>query len=78
MIEIEFSENVEGHIALQTEGGDDVGWLGCVEGNKGRLELVKGREIGNQIVYVIVGRVRDNHFNRAKFRITFTTRVKVR
>ena len=34
-IEIEFSEEVTGTIALQTEAGDDVGWTGKIEGNKG-------------------------------------------
>ena len=52
-----------GHIALQTEGGDDVGWLAKVEGNKGTLELVKGKEIGNETTYVIAGKVSDTAGN---------------
>ena len=50
-IEVTFSEQVRGHIALQTFSGDDVGWLGGVEGNKGVLELVRGKEIGNGTLY---------------------------
>ena len=48
-----------GHIALQTEAGDNVGWLAKVEGNKGILELVKGRELENETTYVIAGKVSD-------------------
>ncbi len=56
IIEITFSEEMTGHIALQTEDGDDVGWLGKVEGYIGILELVKGRELVNETTYVIVGK----------------------
>ena len=77
VIEIEFSEEVTGNIALQTEaGGDDVGWLGKVEGNLGILQLVKGREIGNETTYVIVGTVSDASGNRRDFSITFVTKGK--
>ncbi len=72
-IEITFSEAVRGNIALQTEGGDDVGWIGKVESNKGTLELVKGKEIGNQTTYVITGRIEDAARNEAEVSITFTT-----
>ena len=73
-IEITFSEKVTGNIALQTEGGDDVGWLGKVEGNKATLELVRGKEIGNETTYVIAGRVSDAAGNEADISITFVTR----
>ena len=77
-IEVTFSEEVRGHIALQTFGGDDVGWLGGeVEGNKGVLELVRGKEIDNGTLYMIVGRVTDAAGNRAEIKILFhTTGVK--
>jgi len=72
-IEIEFSEDVFGNLALQTEGGDDVGWLGKVEGNKGILELVKGKEIDTEATYVIAGIVSDTAGNEIDIRITFIT-----
>ncbi|MYB96714.1 hypothetical protein F4167_10060 [Candidatus Poribacteria bacterium] len=76
VIEITFSEEVSGNIALQTEGGDDVGWIGKVEGTKGTLELVKGKEIGNETTYVIKGRVADAAGNKTDVSITFTTKGK--
>ena len=75
-IEITFSEVVTGNIALQTEGGDDVGWLGKVEGNRATLEIVKGKEIANETTYVIAGRVSDAAGNSTKVRIIFVTRGK--
>ena len=75
-IEISFSEEVTGNIALQTEAGDDVGWLGKVHGNKATLELVKGRMIGNETTYVIVGKVSDATGNEAEVKITFVTKSK--
>jgi len=75
-IEIEFSEDVSGNIALQTEGGDDVGWLGKVEGNQGILELVKGKEIGNETTYVIAGKVSDAAGNETEVQVTFVTKGK--
>ena len=76
-IEITFSEKVRkvrGYIVLQTEGGDDAGWLGRVEGNKGVLELVRGKEIGYGTTYVIICLVSDAAGNRAKIRIVFVTK----
>ena len=75
-IEITFSEDVSGNIALQTEGGDDVGWLGKVDGSTGTLELVKGKEIGNETTYVIAGKVSDAAGNEAEIKITFVTKGK--
>ena len=75
-IEIEFSEDVSGNIALQTEGGDDVGWLGKVEGNKATLEVVKGKEIGNETTYVVKGKVSDAAGNSADVSVTFVTKGK--
>ncbi len=75
-IEIEFSEEVSGTIALQTEAGDDVGWTGTIEGKKARLELVKGKELGHEttaITYMIVGKVEDAAGNETDINITFTT-----
>ena len=43
VIVIEFSEEVTGNIALQTEAGANVGWHGRVVGNLGVLSLVKGK-----------------------------------
>ena len=72
-IEIEFSEEVSGNIALQTEDGDDVGWIGTVEGNKATLELVKGKELDPETTYVVTGKVEDAAGNETDINITFTT-----
>ena len=76
IIEIEFSEDVFGDIALQTEGGEDVGWIGKVVGNKAILELVKGRELKNETTYVIRGKVEDAAGNATDVSVTFVTRSK--
>ena len=75
-IEITFSEEVTGNIALQTEGGDNVGWIGDVSGMAATLELVAGKEIGNETVYVIKGTVSDAAGNELPVEITFTTAAK--
>ena len=75
-IEIHFTEEVTGNIALQTEGGDDVGWIAKVAGTTGTLELVKGRELVNETVYVIVGKVSTVDGNQTDIEITFVTRGK--
>ena len=75
-IEITFTEEVSGNITLQTEGGDDVGWLGKVEGNKAILQLVKGREVTNEMIYVIVAKVFDALGNEVDIKITFVTKAK--
>ena len=72
-IEVEFSEEVSGTIALQTEAGADVGWLGEIEGNKGTLELVKGKALDPETTYVIAGKVEDASGNETDINITFTT-----
>lgn len=74
VIEVTFSEEVSGNIALQTEAGDDVGWIGKVEGTKGTLDLVKGKEIGNETTYVIAGKVADAAGNETEVSVTFTTK----
>ena len=73
LIEIAFSEEVSGTIALQTEAGHDVGWLGKIEGNKGMLELVKGKELDPETTYVIAGKVKDAAGNETDINITFVT-----
>ncbi|MCE2414667.1 hypothetical protein J4G07_11735 [Candidatus Poribacteria bacterium] len=75
-IEITFTEDVTGKIALQTEGGDDVGWTAKVAGNKATLELIKGRELASETVYVIVGRVTTIEGIRVDIKITFVTKGK--
>ncbi len=75
-IEITFSEEVTGNIALQTEAGDNVGWLGSVDGTTGVLELVKGKEIGNETTYVITGKVSDAAGNALDVSVTFVTKGK--
>ena len=77
VIVVEFTKDVSGKITLQTEGGEDVGWLGKVEGNRGTLELVKGRELVNETVYVIVGRISDAEGYEVDIKITFATKSKV-
>ena len=72
-IVVEFNEAVSGSIALQTESGADAGWRGKVEGNTATLQLIRGKEIGNGTIYVIVGKVRDAADNETDLRITFTT-----
>ena len=76
IIEITFSEEMTGHIALQTENGDNVGWIGKVEGTKGTLELVKGRELINATVYVIVGKISDAAGVALNVSVTFVTKGK--
>ena len=76
-IEILFSDEVTGSIALQTEVGEDIGWLGKVEGNIGILELVKGRELGNEITYIIIAKVSNDLGDEFMFKITFVTKAKV-
>ena len=73
-IEVTFSEQVRGHIALQTIGGEDVGWRGRVEGNKGVLELLRGKEIDNGTLYVIISIVRDAVGNEAEIKTLFQTK----
>lgn len=75
-IVIEFSEEVTGNLALQTEDGNDVGWIAKVAGATGTLELVKGRELVNETVYVIAGRITDAEGNQNGIKITFVTKAK--
>ena len=72
-IEITFSEDVSGSIALQTKEGDDVGWIDSIEGNKAALYPVKGKELRGETTYVIRGRVTDSAGNETEVSITFTT-----
>ena len=76
-IEIEFSKDVTGNIALQTEGGEDVGWLGKVDGNTATLEIVEGKEISYERTYVIEGEISDAAGNKADIQITFVTASRV-
>ena len=75
-IEVTFNETVTGNIALQTVAGADVGWRGKVSGKKGTLELVRGKELGNEITYVIAGKVEDAAGNSTDINIRFTTAPK--
>lgn len=75
-IEVAFSEAVTGNIVLQTVAGADAGWTGKVEGKKGILELVRGKELGNEITYVIAGKVKDAAGNSTDINIRFTTAPK--
>ena len=76
-IVVEFSEDVFGNIALQTEDGDDVGWLDSrVDGNRVILELVRNKEISHETTYVIKGKVSDVAGNSTDVSITFVTRGK--
>ena len=75
-IQIEFSEEVTGNIVLRTIAGVDAGWRGKVEGKKGTLELVRGKELGNEITYVIAGKVSDAAGNSTDIDIRFTTAPK--
>ena len=75
-IEVEFSERVTGNIALQTVAGADAGWLGKIAGKKGTLELVKGKELDNEITYVVAGKVEDAAGNSTDINLRFTTAPK--
>ena len=75
-IEVTFNETVTGNIALQTVAGADVGWLGKVSGKKATLELVRGKELDNEITYVISGKVKDVAGNSTDINIRFTTAPK--
>ena len=72
-IQLTFNEAVSGNIELQTEAGVDVGWLGKVDGDKGTLELVRDKELGYEVTYVITGKVSDAAGNATDIDITFTT-----
>lgn len=78
-IELTFNEDVTGHVALQTEDGEDIGWLGRVgwagrdEHNQAILELVEGKELNCGTTYMIVGKVSDAAENETDFKITFDT-----
>ena len=61
---------------IETEGGDDVGWIGKVEGTKATLELIKGRELKKETTYVIKGEVSDATGDTINFRVTFVTKAK--
>ena len=75
-IEVEFSEEVTGNIALRTVAGVDAGWLGKVDGKKGTLELVKGKALNNEITYIIAGKVEDAAGNSTDINLRFTTASK--
>ena len=75
-IQIEFSEEVTGNIALETVAGADVGWRGKVAGKKGTLEFVRGKELDNEKTYVIVGKIKDAAGNSTDINIRFTTARK--
>ena len=75
-IEVEFSEEVSGNIALQTAASVNAGWLGKVQGKKATLELIRGRELDNGTTYVIAGKVNDAAGNETNLKITFTTESK--
>ena len=75
-IEVTFNETVTGNIALRTVAGVDAGWLGKVSGKKGTLELVRGKELDNEITYVIAGKVSDATGNSTDINIRFTTAPK--
>ena len=75
-IEITFSEPVVGNIALRTENGENVGWVGRVDGNRATLTPIAGNEIGNETVYVITGIIADAAGNETELSITFTTWVE--
>lgn len=72
-IAVDFDEEVTGNIALRTTAGVNIGWLGKVDGKKGILELVKGKELDNGVTYVITGKVSDAAGNATDIDITFTT-----
>lgn len=72
-IVITFSEEVSGNIALQTEAGDNVGWIGTVEGDTATLELVAGGELASNTIYIIKGIVVDSAGNETELSIVFTT-----
>ena len=75
-IEIEFNENVWGHVRFQTEAGKDVGWIGFIFTNKAILEFVKGNELKNETTYVIRWKVRNAAGSATDASITFVTRGK--
>ena len=75
-IEIYFTEDVSGEITLLTQAGEDVGWIGKFEGNKATLELIKGREIRNRMIYIITGKVATAEGNESEIKILFGTKVK--
>ena len=75
-IKIIFDEDMTGYIALETEDGEDVGWIGNVEGNTAILELVKGRELKHETTYVIVGKVTNAAGISLDVSVPFVTQAK--
>ena len=76
-IEITFSEDVTGNLAVQTEDGTSLKWTSTIEGNTATLEkLAAGDALGNETSYVIKGTVSDAAGNEAEIEISFTTKAK--
>lgn len=72
-IEVTFSEQVSGHIVLQTFGGDDVGWIGKVTGNKDTLELANGKELDNGTLYMIICAITNHAGIETRIKTVFHT-----
>lgn len=77
-ITIEFSEAIaKQSLRLALEDGTDVGWLSTIDGTKVVLEPVRGREIGHETTYKILGRVEDAAGNKTDVNIIFVTKGKL-
>ena len=70
-IEVEFNEEITGHIEIKDKSGAKIIWLDKFNGTKGILEVVKGYELLKGRSYVIVGKVVDAAGNSTEFKITF-------
>ena len=76
-IEITFSEEVTGNLAVQTEDGTSLKWTIAIDGNTATLEkLAGGDALANETVYVIKGTVSDSAGNELEVEISFTTAAK--
>ena len=75
-IEIEFSEDVSGNIALQTEGGDDVGCLEKSTATKERSSLSKVKRLATRRPMLSQVKSPDAAGNSTDVSITFVTKGK--
>lgn len=68
-----FNEAVTGHIALETQAGEDLGWRGTVKGSFAKLQRGEGKLLRCGTTYRIVSRVSDAAGNTTHLDATFTT-----
>lgn len=73
-IQIEFDEPVTGTIALTDEDGNDLNWIGTVEGQTATLMPIAGAELANETIYKVKIDVQDGAGNLLRTTIIFVTK----